>query len=280
MDKTEEIVKTEEMDRFEKETGKQAIWRGTITKDFKKWQKGEKVYTKNKERINILISEDKKNKWQDFIENNNIGTISKLVRRSVDYYIDSIPTVTKINNFSKLAHNLREDLSSIKGFSQILIQEYKDELSWDLLLKIKEIFDKSLNLEKLIKQILDEKEEKMDNYDILIIDDDKSTIYLISEFLKKKGITFKATGLGHEAMYLIQKNTPKLILLDILLPDNDGYEICKSIKSTSKLKNIPIFYITAVPESEVKEKLKITGADGYFLKPFDMSKFNIVLNYI
>lgn len=280
MDKTEEIVKTEEMDRFEKETGKQAIWRGTITKDFIKWQKGEKVYTKNKERINILISEDKKNKWQDFIENNNIGTISKLVRRSVDYYIDSIPTVTKINNFSKLAHNLREDLSSIKGFSQILIQEYKDELSWDLLLKIKEIFDKSLNLEKLIKQILDEKEEKMDNYDILIIDDDKSTIYLISEFLKKKGITFKATGLGHEAMYLIQKNTPKLILLDILLPDNDGYEICKSIKSTSKLKNIPIFYITAVPESEVKEKLKITGADGYFLKPFDMSKFNIVLNYL
>ena len=280
MDKTEEIVKTEEMDRFEKETGKQAIWGGTITKDFIKWQKGEKVYTKNKERINILISEDKKNKWQKFIENNNIGTISKLVRRSVDYYIDSIPTVTKINNFSKLAHNLREDLSSIKGFSQILIQEYKDELSWDLLLKIKEIFDKSLNLEKLIKQILDEKEEKMDNYDILIIDDDKSTIYLISEFLKKKGITFKATGLGHEAMYLIQKNTPKLILLDILLPDNDGYEICKSIKSTSKLKNIPIFYITAVPESEVKEKLKITGADGYFLKPFDMSKFNIVLNYI
>ena len=280
MDKTEEIVKTEEMDRFEKETGKQAIWRGTITKDFIKWQKGEKVYTKNKERINILISEDKKNKWQKFIENNNIGTISKLVRRSVDYYIDSIPTVTKINNFSKLAHNLREDLSSIKGFSQILIQEYKDELSWDLLLKIKEIFDKSLNLEKLIKQILDEEEEKMDNYDILIIDDDKSTIYLISEFLKKKGITFKATGLGHEAMYLIQKNTTKLILLDILLPDNDGYEICKSIKSTSKLKDIPIFYITAVPESEVKEKLNITGADGYFLKPFDMSKFNIVLNYL
>ena len=280
MDKTEEIVKTEEMDRFEKETGKQAIWRGTITKDFIKWQKGEKVYTKNKERINILISEDKKNKWQEFIENNNIGTISKLVRRSVDYYIDSIPTVTKINNFSKLAHNLREDLSSIKGFSQILIQEYKDELSWDLLLKIKEIFDKSLNLEKLIKQILDEKEEKMDNYDILIIDDDKSTIYLISEFLKKRGISFKATGLGHEAMYLIQKNTPKLILLDILLPDNDGYEICKSIKSTSKLRNIPIFYITAVPETEVKEKLKITGADGYFLKPFDMSKFNIVLNYL
>ena len=179
-----------------------------------------------------------------------------------------------------MAHNLREDLSSIKGFSQILIQEYKDELSWDLLLKIKEIFDKSLNLENLLNKILDDKEEKIDNYDILIIDDDESTVYLISEFFKKRGITFKATGLGNEAMYLIQKNPPKLILLDILLPDNDGYEICKSIKSNSKFKNIPIFYITAVPESEVKEELKITGADGYFLKPFDMSQFNLVLNYL
>ena len=280
MDKTEEMVKTEEMDRFEKETGKKAIWRKTVTKEFLKWQKGEKVYIKSKERINILITEEKKNKWEEFVKNNNIGTLSKLVRRSVDYYIDSIPNLKKMNNFSKVSHNLREDLSSIKGFSQILIQEYKDELSWDLLLKIKEIFDKSVNLENILNKILDEKEEKMDNYDILIIDDDKSTIYLISEFLKKRGITFKATGLGHEAMYLIQKNTPKLILLDILLPDNDGYEICKSIKSTSKLKNIPIFYITAVPESEVKEKLKTTGADGYFLKPFDMSKFNLVLNYL
>jgi len=285
MDKTEDrrndkIPMTEEMIKFEKETGKKAIWRGTITKDFLKWQKGEKVYIKSKERINILITEEKKNKWEEFVKNNNIGTLSKLVRRSVDYYIDSIPNLKKMNNFSKVSHNLREDLSSIKGFSQILIQEYKDELSWDLLLKIKEIFDKSVNLENILNKILDEKEEKIDNYDILIIDDDKSTIYLISEFLKKRGITFKATGLGHEAMYLIQKNTPKLILLDILLPDNDGYEICKSIKSTSKLKNIPIFYITAVPESEVKEKLKTTGADGYFLKPFDMSKFNLVLNYL
>ena len=135
-------------------------------------------------------------------------------------------------------------------------------------------------MKRLINKLLEEKGEQEDNYDILIIDDDKSTIYLITEFFRKKGISFRATGLGKEALYLIQKNPPKLILLDILLPDNDGYEICKSIKSNSKLKDIPTFYITAVPEAEVKEKLKITGADGYFLKPFDMSQFNLVLNYL
>jgi CheY-like chemotaxis protein len=280
MEKTKSPEKTKEMEKYEKETGKKAIWLNRITDGFNKWKKGEKVYTKSKERINILVSEEKKNKWQEFVEKNKIGTISKLVRRSVDYYIDSIPNLKKMNNFSNISHNLREELSSIKGFSQILIQEYKDELSWDLLLKIKEIFDKSVNLENLLNKILDETEVKMDDYDILVIDDDKSTIYLISEFFKKKGITIKATGLGQEALNLIQKNTPKLILLDILLPDEDGYEICKLIKSNNQLKSIPIFYITAVPEAEVKEKLKITGADGYFLKPFDMSQFNLVMNYL
>jgi len=84
-----EAEKTEEMEQYEQETGKKAIWRGIVTKDFLKWQKGERVYTKNKERINILVSEEKKDKWQNFAEMNKIPTISKLIRKSVDFYIDS-----------------------------------------------------------------------------------------------------------------------------------------------------------------------------------------------
>ena len=73
---------------------------------------------------------------------------------------------------------------------------------------------------------------------------------------------------------------PKLILLDILLPDISGYEICKTIKLNNKLKDIPIFYITAVTEPEVSQKLKETGAEGYFTKPFDLSEFNILFDYL
>ena len=77
------------------------------------------------------------------------------------------------------------------------------------------------------------------------------------------------------------KNTvPKLILLDILLPDGSGYEICKKIKTDDKLKNIPVYYITAVPETEVHNKMSETKADGYFLKPFNISDFNILLDYL
>ena len=81
-------------------------------------------------------------------------------------------------------------------------------------------------------------------------------------------------------MDLLHRKKPKLILLDILLPDSDGYEICKTIKSDKSLNDIPIYYITAVPESEVRESLKKTGAEGYFLKPFNMSEFNLLLEYL
>ena len=76
------------------------------------------------------------------------------------------------------------------------------------------------------------------------------------------------------------KNVPKLILLDIFLPDITGYEVCQRIRTNEKLKKIPLFYITAVPEGEVSEKVKDTGADGYFLKPFDITSFTRLFEYL
>ena len=156
--------KTEEMIKYEKETGKKAIWREVITKDFKRWQKGEKIYPRDKERINILVSEEKKYIWEDFAKKNNKSTISKLIRNAVDLYIDIKPKLTELELFSKSIHNLKEELSSIKGFSQLLIQEHKDELSWEALLKIKEVIDKSVNIEKILSLI--QKNKIMHVYDL------------------------------------------------------------------------------------------------------------------
>ncbi|MFX1394034.1 MAG: response regulator [Promethearchaeota archaeon] len=274
------IKKTEEMRKYENETGKKAIWRGIITKDFKRWQKGEKIYVEDKERINILVSEEKKKKWEKFADENNINALSKLIRDAVDFYIDIKPKIEEINNFSKSIHNLKEKLSSIKGFSQLLIEEHKDELSWSALLKIKEIIDKSINIEKIISDIFNTHKLENLQYDILIIDDDPSTINLISNYFKNKGYSHIDLSLGNSAIELLQKTVPKLILLDILLPDGSGYDICKKIKTNSKLKDVPVFYITAVPEAEVHSKISETKADGYFLKPFNINEFKTLLNYL
>ena len=71
-----------------------------------------------------------------------------------------------------------------------------------------------------------------------------------------------------------------MILLDILLPGSDGYEICRKIKTKNTLKDIPVYYITAVPEEEVAEKLKETGAEGYILKPFEVENFNSIIQSV
>jgi len=272
--------KTELMEKYEKETRKKAIWRGIITESFKKWKRGEKIYIDNKERIVILVTENIKNEWQEFATKNNISTISKLIRDSVRFYMNFKAKGFDFENISDITYHLKEPLTSMKGFAELLIEDYKQELSWDVLLKIKNIFDQSLILEERIDDISLNKIVDNNRYDILIVDDDNYTIRLLTDFFQKRGYKCKRALRGYKALELLEKNRPKLILLDPLLPDISGYEVCKIIKSDNKLRNIPVYFITAVTFFQVKGKIIETGADGFFLKPFKLSDFTILFKYL
>ena len=73
-------------------------------------------------RIGILISQETKSKWQNFVDENKFTTISMLIRDAVNFYIDSSSKIKYLENFSKLSHGLKEPLTVIKGFSQIIIE--------------------------------------------------------------------------------------------------------------------------------------------------------------
>ena len=75
-------------------------------------------------------------------------------------------------------------------------------------------------------------------------------------------------------------NLPKVILLDIILPDVSGFTICKKIKENEKFRDIPVIYLTAVPKNQVNEKMKETKADGFILKPFDLADFEFVFQFL
>jgi len=273
-------LKTDLMDKYEKETGKKAIWHGRITQSFKKWKKGEKIYIDDKERIAILVTDSIKTNWQEFAKKNNIQTISKLIRDSVEFYMNIKTKLIDFENISKITHYLKEPLTSIKGFSEILIEEYKQELSWDVLLKIRNIFDQSLILEERIQNLSLNKNEEENQCDVLIVDDDLLTIKLLRDYFERKGYKCKEAHDGKGTLKFLETNIPKLILLDIILPDISGYDICNTIKSENKLKNIKIYYITAVPPIEVKKKVKETGAEGFFLKPFKIGEFSKLFEYL
>ncbi|MFW9901122.1 MAG: response regulator [Candidatus Thorarchaeota archaeon] len=288
-EKNNSIKKTPEMEKYEKETQRYAIWRGTVTEGFKKWQKGEKIYQRDKERISLYVSEDTKQQWKDFKDTHEYSTISALIRDSVDFYIEQKSdqigeSLRKMDErtISNISHALKEPLTSIKGFSQLLLENYGDELNEEILLTIKNIFDQSLLLENKIISVLDNivSEEPHSQYDILLIEDDLATIRLLTSYFESKGYICKGVVSGTKGLEELREGIPRLILLDIILPDISGYEICRMIKNDKRYRDVPIYLLTAIPGSEVEKKMSETKADGYILKPFDFSDFEVVFQFL
>ncbi len=277
------------MKLYEEETTKYAIWRGAITEGFIKWLKGEKVYTRAKERISLYVAENVKDDWQDFINvNEDFPTFSELIRQSVNTFIDDSSRVSselsKLNpsTLSNISHALKEPLTSIKGYSQLLLEseEYTGKLSSHVEETIKNIFDQSNLLENIIKNFLDNIKPDTTPYDILLIEDDLATIRLITSYFDSKKYVCKGVVSGTKGLEELRRTIPKVILLDIILPDLSGYDICHTIKTDKDFKKIPVFFLTAISASEVKKHLRTSLVDGYILKPFNFSDFNIIFEIL
>ena len=89
------------------------------------------------------------------------------------------------------------------------------------------------------------------------------------EFLmKKEGYDVKVARNGKEALEIIEKEVPVLVLLDIMMPDVDGYAICKHIKTTKKLKDIRVVFLSAKSRESDIQKGYDLGASLYITKPF------------
>jgi len=103
---------------------------------------------------------------------------------------------------------------------------------------------------------------------ILVVEDEEDIQELISYNLKKDGYVVDVVGSGEDAMVAIEKQLPALILLDLMLPDMSGLEVCKLVRSNPRLAHIPIIMVTArSEESDLVVGLEL-GADDYVNKPF------------
>lgn len=101
---------------------------------------------------------------------------------------------------------------------------------------------------------------------ILIVDDDKHIAELISLYLEKEGYETKEAYDGREAIKEIGAIKPDLVILDLMLPGMDGYQVCAEVRKTS---NVPIIMLTAKGETFDKVLGLELGADDYIVKPFD-----------
>ncbi|HZW48788.1 MAG TPA: response regulator transcription factor [Bacillota bacterium] len=100
---------------------------------------------------------------------------------------------------------------------------------------------------------------------LLIADDNQQIASILEEYAKKEGLTTKIASNGLEAVELFSKFKPDLILLDVMMPKMDGFEVCREIRKTS---NVPIIMITARGEDFERIMGLDIGADDYIVKPF------------
>lgn len=108
----------------------------------------------------------------------------------------------------------------------------------------------------------------MDKAKILIVDDSPANIETLNETLENEFDIYFATD-GNDALQKVHLLGPDLILLDIMMPVMDGFEVCRRLKENEQFRDIPIIFITALDQPEDESKGLVLGAADYVTKPFN-----------
>jgi len=108
----------------------------------------------------------------------------------------------------------------------------------------------------------------MQDKQILVVEDEEDILELVSFNLKKQGYQVRGVTSGEEALQEVRRKIPSLIILDLMLPGVDGFDVCKSLKNNPRTKAVPIVMLTArSEEADIVIGLEL-GADDYLTKPF------------
>jgi PAS domain S-box-containing protein len=111
--------------------------------------------------------------------------------------------------------------------------------------------------------------------EILIVDDISANLKLISDFLRESGFKVRGAKNGLQALKILEKASPDLILLDVVMPEMDGFDTCRRLKAWEKTKDIPVIFMTAITDSsssENKVKGLTLGAVDYISKPIQLQE--------
>src|SRR6187399_3424879 len=109
---------------------------------------------------------------------------------------------------------------------------------------------------------------------ILIVDDTPANLQVLAGMLKDRGYKVRPVPSGKLALLAARRDPPDLILLDINMPDMNGYEVCEHLKADELLGGIPVIFISALTEQLDKVKAFATGGVDYITKPFQMEELH------
>jgi cyclic di-GMP phosphodiesterase len=107
---------------------------------------------------------------------------------------------------------------------------------------------------------------------ILVVDDDASNLLLLTEILKTAGYQVRAATNGEQALEEFKKRQPDLVLLDVMMPKLDGFEVCRRLKSDPETQLTPVVLVTSLAAARDRIKGIEAGADDFLNKPYDQAE--------
>lgn len=103
---------------------------------------------------------------------------------------------------------------------------------------------------------------------ILMVDDDKLVTDLLEKLLKSEGYQTVTTNDSSKALEIAKAENPDLVLLDLMMPQPDGFRVCRMLREVSEFKKLPIIIVTALDDSDSRAVAFGAGANDYLTKPF------------
>jgi PleD family two-component response regulator len=110
---------------------------------------------------------------------------------------------------------------------------------------------------------------------ILVVEDDFDISNMLRIYFSGQGYEVQVAPRGSDALSMTRKQLPELIVLDIMLPDMNGYDVCRELRTTSRTSHIPIIFLTQKDERSDKLIGLELGADDYIIKPFDIEELKL-----
>ncbi len=120
----------------------------------------------------------------------------------------------------------------------------------------------------------------LENSQVLVVEDSVTQREMISELLKDNGLVVTIATNGIEALSQLQNMTPDLVVLDIVMPKMNGYEVCRRIKSHPKTKSIPVVMCSSKGEEFDRYWGLKQGADAYIAKPFQPTELVVTVKHL
>jgi two-component system response regulator MtrA len=104
---------------------------------------------------------------------------------------------------------------------------------------------------------------------VLVVDDDPEIVTFLATLLELEGIDSQVATSAAAALEKLRLAVPNLVLLDIAMPDRDGLDLCRELKSDPRTSGVPVFVVSARPGKEVVERALAAGAEQFIRKPFE-----------